>query len=94
MSNNSDPPSSGLSSGFINKYLSSLSSSEDSMYDINSYFPGASAKFSCILDFTNPEEYDSIPIFRVMSKKGEIFNQEEAPQVSLTLYQQYGLKSL
>ena len=50
-------------------------------------FPGSkSIDWTETLQFINPDEKDGIPVYRVMSKKGELINSSEDPNVRLHSY--------
>ena len=50
-------------------------------------FPGSkSIDWTETLQFINPDEKDGIPVYRVMSKKGELINSSEDPNVRLHTY--------
>ena len=46
-----------------------------------SLFPGAKAKYTESLDFLKPDEYDGIPIYRVMDNDGNVIHPEQDPDL-------------
>ena len=47
-----------------------------------SLFPGAKAKYTESLDFLKPDEYDGIPIYRVMDNEGNVIHNEHDPNLN------------
>lgn len=45
-------------------------------------YPGANAKYTESLDFLKPNEYDGIPIYRVLDNEGNVINPEHDPDLS------------
>lgn len=44
-----------------------------------SLYPGAKAKYTESMDFLKPNEYDGIPIYRVMDNDGKVIHDEHDP---------------
>jgi len=44
-------------------------------------FPGAKARYTETLKFLTPSEYEGIPIYRVMSREGEVMHSEQDPNL-------------
>lgn len=46
-----------------------------------SLFPGAKASYTESMDFLKPDEYDGIPIYRVMDNEGSVIHPEQDPDL-------------
>ena len=48
----------------------------------NSQYPGAKAQYTETLDFLKPDQYDGIPIYRVMDNEGSVIHPEQDPNLN------------
>ena len=47
----------------------------------HSLYPGAKAKYTESLDFLKPDQYDGIPIYRVMDNEGSVIHPKHDPNL-------------
>ncbi|XP_063958742.1 2-oxoisovalerate dehydrogenase subunit alpha, mitochondrial-like [Lytechinus pictus] len=60
-------------------YYSATRLQEFAVDDDKPQFPGSKSVFSEKLEFLKPDEYDGIPVYRVMNRDGEVIDPEQDP---------------